>query len=333
LKRILVFTMILMLACSILLVSDVWASENPVNPVTGSSDTNAKKIEPLTVVESGGSLVSFDDISLPPDTYQQILIYAGITWDYGLPDYWGEYNGSWWVYNDLSYATPVSPPNYACNGYGAINPGFNFTSQANFDGAYFMTADAVSNPSAVRFVGYVSGVPTYYSEWLFLSSTPTYLSANFLGVDRVVVEMQGSGWFAMDDLSYAHEGMPLPAITDINPETLNLRSRGNWITCRIKLPEGYDVSDIDRTTMLLNSSIPVDSFWVYKLLKSVIGDHDDGIPHLMVKFSRTAVSEFILSKGVMYGNVTLTITGELYDGTSFEGSDVIMVRMPGHTQV
>ncbi len=118
----------------------------------------------------------------------------------------------------------------------------------------------------------------------------------------------------------------LEASINLHPETLNLRSHGRWISCYIELPEGYNVSDIDRATILLNSTVSVDPFWVDKPLESVIGDC--GIPRLMVKFSRTAVSEHIVSEGSVYGNITLTITGELHDGTSFKGSDVIRIKMP-----
>lgn len=130
-------------------------------------------------------------------------------------------------------------------------------------------------------------------------------------------------------LASAFVSADLAATTNIHPETLNLKSKGRWITCHIELPEGYNASDINRATILLNNSIPVDPFWLNKPLKSVFGAYDDGRPHLKAKFNRTAVSELILSEGIKYGNVTLTITGELFDGTSFEGSDVIMSRMPG----
>ena len=121
-----------------------------------------------------------------------------------------------------------------------------------------------------------------------------------------------------------------PAWTlDIDPDVLNLKSKGRWITCYIELPEAYNVSDIDRATILLNDTIPVDPFWVDKPLESVIGDHDDdGIMDLMVKFSRVAVIEYLLGQNITYGKVTLTVIGELYDGTSFEGSDMIRVKMP-----
>jgi len=108
-----------------------------------------------------------------------------------------------------------------------------------------------------------------------------------------------------------------------------LKSRGKWITCYIELPEGYSVSDIDRTTILLNGTIPVDPFWVDKPLESVVGDYDDdGIPDLMVKFNRAVVIEYLLNQNKTHRNVTLTVTGEIYDGTPFESSDTIVVKMP-----
>jgi hypothetical protein len=48
----------------------------------------------------------------------------------------------------------------------------------------------------------------------------------------------------------------------------------------------------------------------------------------MVKFDRVAVSGLILSQGITSGNVVLTITGRLYDGTMLQGSDAIRVMLP-----
>ncbi|MDH5451649.1 MAG: hypothetical protein OEX77_12290 [Candidatus Bathyarchaeota archaeon] len=124
------------------------------------------------------------------------------------------------------------------------------------------------------------------------------------------------------------------AAVDIYPETLNLKSSGTWVTVYIELPEGYNVSDINVTTVFLDGTIPADS----ELWK--IGDYDrDGVSDMMVKFDRLAVIDYIWAKlyrmridpssfpkeGVI---VKLIITGSL-DTETIEGSDTIRVIYQG----
>jgi len=120
---------------------------------------------------------------------------------------------------------------------------------------------------------------------------------------------------------------PTEAVIDIDPGSLNLRSKGNWITCFVELPGGYDVADIDVSTMMLNGTIPVDPS-----APTAIGDYDnDDVPDLMVKFERDKVISHILGNidiEERFTTVTLTITGNLYDGTQFQGSDIIKIIMP-----
>lgn len=112
---------------------------------------------------------------------------------------------------------------------------------------------------------------------------------------------------------------------DVNPNSLNLRSKGRWITCYIEPPESHNLTDINRTMIMLNDTVPVDPFWMNKPFKSLMGDYDnDSIPDLMVKFDRQAVIEYIRTKGTKDTEMTLTITGEA-DGSSFEVSDTIKV--------
>ena len=103
---------------------------------------------------------------------------------------------------------------------------------------------------------------------------------------------------------------------DINPDTLNLESKGKWITCYIELPEGYDMNNVDVSTVMLNWQVQAENH------PTEIGDYDnDGNADLMVKFDRSEVQE-ILECG---DNVAITIIGELTDGAQFEGTDYIRV--------
>jgi len=109
---------------------------------------------------------------------------------------------------------------------------------------------------------------------------------------------------------------PISPMIDIDPDTLNLNSPGKWITCYIELPEGYDVADVDISTILLNDVVPAETH------PTSIDDYDeDGIPDLMVKFNRQDVID-IIESGY---NVEITVSGELTDETMFKGTDYIKV--------
>ncbi len=108
----------------------------------------------------------------------------------------------------------------------------------------------------------------------------------------------------------------LEATIDIDPDTLNLNSSGKWITCYIEFPEGYNVSDINISTILLNDVVHAEDH------PTNISDYDDdGIPDLMVKFDRQEVIA-ILEPGE---NVAITVTGQITGGAQFEGIDYIRV--------
>ncbi len=112
-------------------------------------------------------------------------------------------------------------------------------------------------------------------------------------------------------LGYSNDLSPIEAIIDLNPDTLNLKSKGKWITCYIELPQDYDVGDINVSTVELTyGEVGVSAAW---------GDVQDGA--LMVKFNRSDVQD-MLEPG---DDVEVTVSGELTNGTPFEGTDMIKV--------
>jgi murein DD-endopeptidase MepM/ murein hydrolase activator NlpD len=110
----------------------------------------------------------------------------------------------------------------------------------------------------------------------------------------------------------------IPTTINFDPDVLNLGSTDKYVTAYIELPSGYEISQIDISSISLNDTIPA-------LAKPTqIGDYDnDGIPDLMVKFSRAAVKS-LLTPG---DQVQITITGQVA-GIAFEGSDTIRVIGP-----
>ena len=125
---------------------------------------------------------------------------------------------------------------------------------------------------------------------------------------------------------------------NIHPDTLNLKSGGQWITVYIGLAEPFNVSDVEISTVYLGNIVPAESDAKYGFVKNpAIHEVDGGRQEVMVKFDRHAVIDYVwlelyhmgigqLPKGGV--EIELTITGELADGTLFEGSDEIRVTNP-----
>lgn len=118
------------------------------------------------------------------------------------------------------------------------------------------------------------------------------------------------------------EDEKIPATIEFVPDRLNLNStlmcNGGLITSYIELPEGYNVSDIGVSSILVNSTVSAE------LEPVAIGDYDyDTVPDLMVVFNRTLIVEYILNEGFRYGDVNLTLTGNCH--LIFEGSNTIKV--------
>jgi len=125
-----------------------------------------------------------------------------------------------------------------------------------------------------------------------------------------------------------------PANVQIEPDTLNLKSNGEWITAYIEFPEVYDVKNIVVSTITLKTptgNVPVDPN-----APVTVGDYDsDGISDMMVKFDRSKVIGQIGSTDVVDvgtgidQQIELIVVGQLVDETQFEGKDTVRVIKKG----
>ncbi len=161
-----------------------------------------------------------------------------------------------------------------------------------------------------------------WASYNIFNGTFTRLTVEAPGMAYIIIHDKGNLWLIDDIVTDAPD--IIEATVDIDPDTLNLKGKGKWITCYIELSGDYDVADIDATTVLLNWDIPavVDTQHGFTSNpESYLMDHDgDGILECMVKFDRTGLET--LDSG---GPVELTVVGLLNDGTPFRGTDTIRV--------
>jgi signal peptidase len=113
--------------------------------------------------------------------------------------------------------------------------------------------------------------------------------------------------------------LAIPATVNIDPDTLNPGSQGNFVTAYIELPEEWDVAEIEIDSVQLcldEECIKAEEH------PTDVGDEDqDGIPDRMVKFSREAVVALLAGRT---GDITFGVRGDV-SGSPFEGTDTIRV--------
>jgi parallel beta-helix repeat protein len=142
--------------------------------------------------------------------------------------------------------------------------------------------------------------------------------------DGVDLDNDGIGDTPYRVTEFAKDNYPLmnplwhsiKATIDINPDTLNLKSKGKWITAYIELPDDFDIANIDISTVLLNNTVQAE-----KKPVKIDDNNGNGILDLMIKFNRNAVQELLEGES---GYVELTLTGKV-ESTPFEGSYTIKV--------
>lgn len=117
------------------------------------------------------------------------------------------------------------------------------------------------------------------------------------------------------NLRYATKQIEAPSkdITlDIDPNTLNLKSRGRWIVAYLTT-DGANADEIDASSLLLNDVLSPERWEVQNNTT------------LMAKFNRAAVQAIL----PISDTVDIKITGQWMDGETFELHDIIRVILPG----
>lgn len=109
---------------------------------------------------------------------------------------------------------------------------------------------------------------------------------------------------------------------DFNPDTLNTRSMGLFVTAYIEMPGGVDPNSIDVGSVTLTYGATVVNALAFP--PPMVGDRDeDGVEELSVKFSRQALAAALRGGG--NPTITVTVAGVLNDGTEFSGADEVRV--------
>lgn len=161
-----------------------------------------------------------------------------------------------------------------------------------------------------------SEIPPSGSAWLDLLDGKNEIT---IGYEEILML---DGWYTEHGSIFLNrailviEGVvPCETVVDITPKTLNTKSNGKWITCKVNL-DGCDVNDVNTDSIKLAGIVTPDRVKVT----------EDG---LQIKFNRSIVIDtLILQEGLDRNGgfnifADVTVTGQLTDGTAFEGTDKI----------
>lgn len=223
--------------------------------------------------------------------------------------------------NDSKYATkahlgpppqPVLEFHPAELDFGKLVPGSiaNMTFEVWNSGDGSLTYDFGPGPTWLIDVDPPNGSSTGEHDGITVTIDTTGLSINVVVHGSISIHSNGG-----HDYIFLRVHIVAPshsASLNIDPDTLNLRSKGKWITAYL-ITENVSAHEIDPSSLLLNDVVRP-AWWDVQ---------NDTI--LMVKFDRSQVLG-ILSVG---DSVRIEVDGHWKDGAGFEVFDIIRVINPG----
>ncbi len=223
------------------------------------------------------------------------------------------------------FYTPDNRPRTICDTYEGINDALHCTSQPYLLDPWRTTLFAayLAEHPNLRVMGVDGKVGPKLEDSLDWFIENGWVDPADFHAPLVYEETdQGWGFFQFHH-HHMHISMnpvePILLDLQVEPETVNLRSTGKYLTAYIELKEGFDPGLIDTNTVFITvdgySTIPAD------LKFGKVGDYDsDGFPDLMVKFDCQSVQSLLSA-----GWVEITLYGVM-DGIFFQGADTILVK-------
>ncbi len=130
-------------------------------------------------------------------------------------------------------------------------------------------------------------------------------------ISEPLVFWQGSDGNDLEVFTARIPPQPVELSCKITPQSLKLTSKGKWVTCLIRFPDGLEAVDVDTASIRLQGEIPPDSVKVSERSNKIL-----------LKFSRSAL-QALLAPGP---DVEVTVDCTLTDGSPIVCSDTIKVH-------
>lgn len=167
-----------------------------------------------------------------------------------------------------------------------------------------------------------------------LTNTPTLSeSLNDVSVTRSTVRVVWAVFEGSDEnvygLTFQLPASVVTADAAFDPGTLNLKSKGAYLTAYLEFPAGRSPAEVDVSSITLQAIAPVTSAKTSLAAgaPTSVGDADgDGVADLAVKFDRATVQSWFSSDA---DPATLRIEVRFSDGTPFRGDASIRVMNAG----
>jgi hypothetical protein len=117
---------------------------------------------------------------------------------------------------------------------------------------------------------------------------------------------------------------PIEAAMQLTPQTINCNSKGKLVKAHITLPQGFLPDDVNVNTPAVAEPMHIESQYIRVFASG------KGLISVEIAFDRPTFCEALSDMDT--GSLKVTVTGELLDGTPFEGRDTIRVIDKGKTK-